>query len=152
MALYGPRADEFMQSSTYTYSDTTFAGGGGWLNYLNLSCTTTVRGPIIASASIALAYEQGAVNCTTRFIAGSSAGNNASGTSMEYPLGIQRDSNRMDSGTGSMLWLFEDLAAGTYVITWQVKNHTNNSTIKLGGPHNPGTAAQLDTLHCMYCA
>ena len=99
-----------------------------------------------------MGYESGAVNATSRFILGSSTGNNANGTSMEFGLGIQRDSNRLDSGTGSMLWLFENISAGSYVLTWQVNNHTNNTTLKLGGPHNPGTAAQLDTLHCMYNA
>ena len=152
MAIYGPRSDDLRQVSTYTYSDHTFSGAGGWHNYLNLSLTNTVAGPVIATASIALGYESGAVNATSRFLLGSSTGNNANGTSMEFGLGIQRDSNRLDSGTGSMLWLFENISAGSYVLTWQVNNHTNNTTLKLGGPHNPGTAAQLDTLHCMYNA
>ena len=152
MALYGPVYDNLWREAQSNTSDTTFSGAGGWQNYMNRSFTSTAKGPIIVSAAIALGYESGAVNAKTRFILGSSVGNAANGTSMEFGLGIQRDSNRLDSGTGSMLWLFENISAGSYVLTWQVNNHTNNTTLKLGGPHNPGTAAQLDTLHCMYNA
>ena len=151
MAIYGPRSDDLRQVSTYTYSDHSFSGAGGWHNYLNLSLTNTVAGPIIATASIAMGYESGAVNATSRFILGSSTGNNANGTSMEFGLGIQRDSNRLDSGTGALLYNFNNIAAGSYVVTWQVNNTTSGTTLKLGGLHNPGAGSQMDNIHVMYC-
>ena len=151
MALYGPVYDNLWREAQSNTSDTSFSGGGGWQNYMNRSFTSTARGPIIVSAAIALGYESGAVNAKTRFILGSSVGNAGNGTSMEFGLGVQRHSNRLDSGTGALLYNFNNIAAGSYVVTWQVNNTTSNTTLKLGGLHNPGSGSQMDNIHVMYC-
>ena len=145
MALYGPRSDEFMTVSTSTNTDRQVAPSAGWTTHLSRSFTTSVRGPIIATGSIAQAYEQGAVNAYCRFQLDS-------GTHSEtMALGIQRDSNRMDHGSGSYFYNFADIAAGSHTVYFQVYT-VSGSYMRVGGPHNPGSGNQMDVLCVMYLA
>ena len=145
MALYGPRDDEFMTASTSTNSDRQVAPSAGWTTHLSRTFTTSVRGPIIATASLAQSYESGAVNAYVRFQLDS-------GTHSEtMALGIQRDSNRMDHGSGSYFYNFANVGAGSHTIYFQMIT-VSGSYMRVGGPHNPGSGSQMDHLCVMYLA